>query len=165
MQIADRCVATFHYTLTDDTGAALDSSRDREPLSYLHGSGQIVAGLERALAGRQAGDQLQVVVAPVDGYGEHQEELVQTLSRRTFGGGAELTVGTRFRADTNMGQMTMVVTKIDGDQVTVDANHPLAGTTLHFDVEVMGVRDASAEELLHGHVHGAGGQSHGHPAK
>jgi FKBP-type peptidyl-prolyl cis-trans isomerase SlyD len=160
MQIADRCVAYFHYTLTNDAGDVLDSSDGREPLPYLHGKGNIVVGLEKELAGKQAGDKLTVKVSPEEGYGVRNEELVQKVPRRAFQGVANLEPGMQFQAESNMGPVSVVVTAVTGDMVTVDGNHPLAGETLHFAVEITEVREATVEEVLHGHVHGAGGHHH-----
>jgi FKBP-type peptidyl-prolyl cis-trans isomerase SlyD len=144
MQIAERHVAYFHYTLTNDAGETLDSSAGREPLPYLHGAGNIVQGLEKALAGKKAGDKLTVDVAP----------------KSAFQGVTDLAPGMQFQAESNMGPVSVVVTEISGDNVTVDGNHPLAGETLHFAVEITEVREATTEEVLHGHVHGAGGHHH-----
>ena len=160
MQIADRCVAYFHYTLTNDAGEVLDSSNGRDPLPYLHGKGNIVPGLEKALLGKKTGDKLDVVVAPEEGYGPHVESLVQVVPRSAFQGVANLEPGMQFQAESNMGPVSVVVTSVDGDQVTVDGNHPLAGETLHFAVEITQVREATVEEVMHGHVHGAGGHHH-----
>lgn len=160
MQIAERSVASFHYTLTNDAGDVLDSSEGREPLAYLHGVGNIVPGLEREMAGHVAGDSFRVDVAPEDGYGDYIDELVQVVPRKSFEGVADLAVGMQFQAQTGQGPIAVVVTEIEGDSVTVDGNHPLAGETLHFAVEIVEVRAASAEELQHGHVHGAGGHHH-----
>lgn len=160
MQIEDSRVATFHYTLTDDDGNTVDSSRGKEPLSYLHGSNNIVSGLEQALAGKQVGAALKVDVAPEDGYGLRRDQLVQTVPRSVFGEDTEVKQGMQFRAESNVGEVTVTVTEIEGDQITVDGNHPLAGQTLHFDVEITDVREASEEEVVHGHVHGAGGHAH-----
>lgn len=160
MQIAERSVASFHYTLTNDAGDVLDSSEGREPLAYLHGVGNIVPGLEREMAGHVAGDSFSVDVAPEDGYGNYIDELVQVVPRKSFEGVADLAVGMQFQAQTGQGPIAVVVTEIEGDDVTVDGNHPLAGETLHFAVEIVDVRAASAEELQHGHVHGAGGHHH-----
>ncbi len=160
MQIAERSVASFHYTLTNDAGDVLDSSEGREPLAYLHGVGNIVPGLEREMAGHVAGDSFKVDVAPEDGYGGYIDELVQVVPRKSFEGVADLAVGMQFQAQTGQGPIAVVVTEIEGDNVTVDGNHPLAGETLHFAVEIVEVRAASAEELQHGHVHGAGGHHH-----
>ncbi len=160
MLITDRCAVSIHYTLTDDAGDVLDSSIGREPLTYLHGSGQIVPGLEHALVGRAAGDAFSVDIAPEDGYGPRSESMVQVVPRAAFQGVARLEPGMQFEAGGDQGSLSVVITAIDGDQVTVDGNHPLAGQTLHFDVEVTAVRAASAEEVLHGHVHGTGGHTH-----
>jgi FKBP-type peptidyl-prolyl cis-trans isomerase SlyD len=160
MQIADRCVVSFHYTLTNDAGEILDSSSGREPLAYLHGAGNIVPGLESAMTGRQAGDKFKVAVAPEEGYGVHHEGLVQQVPRDAFAGVDEVQVGMEFHAQGPQGPLAVTVTAVDGDTVTIDGNHPLAGKTLHFDIEVSSVRDASLEETLHGHVHGAGGVEH-----
>ena len=160
MQIAERTVASFHYTLTDDAGAVIDSSSGRDPLSYLHGVGNIVPGLEKAMAGRAAGDKFDVVVAPEEGYGEPNEMLVQTVPREAFQGVDEIEVGMQFQAQTPQGALSVVVSKVEDGMVTVDGNHPLAGQTLHFAIEVVDVREASVEEVLHGHVHGEGGHAH-----
>jgi len=160
MQIAARTVATFHYTLTDDAGKVIDSSSGHDPLAYLHGAGNIVPGLEKALEGRQAGGKFDVVVSPEEGYGEPNEMLIQTVPREAFQGVDELEVGMAFQAQTPQGAISVVVSKIEDGQVTVDGNHPLAGQNLHFAIEVVEVRDASLEELTHGHVHGPGGHHH-----
>jgi FKBP-type peptidyl-prolyl cis-trans isomerase SlyD len=160
MQIADNSVATFHYTLTDDNGQVIDSSEGREPLTYLHGSGQIVPGLEKAMAGRTAGDQFKVEVAPAEGYGVHHAELVQAVPREAFQGVDDIQPGMQFQAHGPQGAVHVTVTKVDGETVHIDGNHPLAGQTLHFDIQVTDVREASAEELAHGHVHGPGGHHH-----
>jgi FKBP-type peptidyl-prolyl cis-trans isomerase SlyD len=160
MQIAERHVAYFHYTLTNDAGETLDSSAGGEPLVYLHGSGNIVAGLEKALAGKKAGDKLKVDVSPEEGYGPRIEALVQVVPKSAFEGVGDLKPGMQFQAESNMGPVSVVVTEITGDNVTVDGNHPLAGETLHFAVEITEVREATTEEVLHGHVHGAGGHHH-----
>ncbi|HEX5755967.1 MAG TPA: peptidylprolyl isomerase [Arenimonas sp.] len=160
MQIAERTVASFHYTLTDDAGTVIDSSRGREPLVYLHGVGNIVPGLEKAMAGRSVGDSFDVVVSPEEGYGVPNEMLIQTVPRAAFQGVDELEVGMQFTAQTGQGALSVVVAKIEGDEVTVDGNHPLAGKNLNFAIEVTEVREASVEEVLHGHVHGAGGHHH-----
>ena len=160
MQIAERCVASFHYTLTSDSGEVLDSSAGRDPLTYLHGAGNIVAGLEKAMAGRKVGDQFNVKVPPAEGYGVQDPALVQVVPRKAFQGVASLAPGMQFRAESERGPMSVVVTKVEGDEVTVDGNHPLAGATLNFAIEITEVREASVEEVLHGHVHGAGGHHH-----
>lgn len=154
-------VVSIHYTLTNDEGEVLDTSRGGEPLAYLHGAGNIVPGLEAALEGRKAGDQLQVTVAPEDGYGDAEEDGVQVAQREDFPADAELEVGMHFIAENEDGEEVPVwIRDIEGDDVTLDFNHPLAGVTLHFDVEVAGVRIATADEVAHGHPHGPGGHAH-----
>jgi FKBP-type peptidyl-prolyl cis-trans isomerase SlyD len=160
MQIAERTVASFNYTLTNDAGEIIDSSEGRSPLAYLHGAGNIVPGLEKEMAGRKAGDRFDVVVAPEEGYGQPNPMLVQTVPRDAFQGVDSIEVGMEFQAQTPQGPLSVVVSKVDADNVTVDGNHPLAGKTLHFAIEVTDVRDASVEELAHGHVHGPGGHHH-----
>jgi FKBP-type peptidyl-prolyl cis-trans isomerase SlyD len=160
MTIKLQSVVAIHYTLTDEDGVEIDSSRGQNPLTYLHGGGNIIPGLERALVGKQAGDKLQVKVAAADAYGEFVEEMVQSVPLSAFGEDAEVTVGMRFRANTGQGELSVVVTSVEADVVTVDGNHPLAGKNLHFDVDVIAVRDATAVELTHGHVHGPGGHNH-----
>ncbi|MGH8630470.1 MAG: FKBP-type peptidyl-prolyl cis-trans isomerase [Burkholderiales bacterium] len=160
MQIAVNCVAYIHYTLKDDAGGVIDSSSGGEPLAYLHGAGNIVPGLEKALEGRSAGDKLSVKVAPQDGYGARDESLVQKLPRRAFQGVRDIRPGMRFHANSGHGAAQVTVTQIQGDMITVDGNHALAGVPLNFAVEITRVREATAEELMHGHVHGPGGHHH-----
>ncbi len=160
MLIEDRRVAQFHYTLTNDQGEVLDSSAGHEPLTYLHGKGNIVPGLEKAMAGKQAGDKLKVSVSPEEGYGLQIPELIQVVPREAFKGVDDIKVGMRFQAETEQGPVMVRVTDVSAETVTVDGNHELAGQTLHFEIEVTSVRDASVEEVLHGHVHGEGGHHH-----
>jgi FKBP-type peptidyl-prolyl cis-trans isomerase SlyD len=160
MEIAERCVANFHYTLTNSQGEVLDSSSGGEPLAYLHGAGNIIPGLEKALLGKKVGDKLDVTVSPAEGYGERNDSLVQTVPRNLFQGVDEIQPGMSFQAQSSQGPMRVVVTAVTDENVTVDGNHPLAGETLHFAVEITAVRDASLEELTHGHVHGPGGHQH-----
>ncbi len=154
MLISDKKVASIHYTLTNDEGDTIDSSQGAEPLTYLQGSGNVIPGLENALVGKQAGDTLEVSIAPEDGYGPVQPELVQQVPRDAFDGVEQVAVGMRFEAQTATGPISVVVAAVEGDQVTVDGNHPLAGKNLNFAVEVVEVREATEEELQHGHVHG-----------
>jgi FKBP-type peptidyl-prolyl cis-trans isomerase SlyD len=160
MQIAESRVVLMHYTLTNTKGDVLDSSRGREPLAYLHGAGNIIPGLERALAGKQDGDKTEVSIEPKDGYGERKPELVQQLPRRVFKGIGNLRVGQRLHAQGPEGPRAITVVAMAGDMVTVDGNHELAGEQLNFDVEITEVRAATAEEMSHGHVHGPGGHHH-----
>ncbi len=156
MVIAPRSVVAIHYTLTDEQGVTLDASAPDQPLVYLQGAGNIIPGLERALLGRSAGDNLAVTVAPADAYGEWDGDMVQQVPRDLFGEDQEIAIGMRFSGNTPQGPITVVVTAIAGDQVTLDGNHPMAGKTLHFDVTVDAVRAATDQELLHGHIHGPG---------
>ena len=157
MQVSKHKVVSIDYTLKADDGRVIDSSQGGTPLSYLHGEGNIIPGLERALEGKAQGEQLQVSVAPADGYGERVDELRQIVSRAEFGD-VDLEVGMQFRASADGdSEMIVEVVEIDGDSVTIDGNHALAGETLHFDVTVQEIRDATSEEIAHGHVHQAGG--------
>ena len=156
MQIAPQAVVTIHYTLTDELGVTLDASTPDQPLVYLHGAGNLIAGLERELLGRRAGDRFAATIAPEEAYGERVADMIQQVPRDLFGEDQEVEVGMRFSGNTPQGPITVVVAAIDGDQVTLDGNHPMAGKTLHFDVTVAAVRPATAQELLHGHVHGPG---------
>lgn len=161
MQIADNAVVAIDYTLRNDEGEVLDSSEGAQPLVYLHGAGNIIPGLEQALVGKQAGDELKAGIEPEDAYGEYSVELVATLNRSMFEGVDELQVGMQFHASAPDGGMQVVTIRdLDGDQVTVDGNHPLAGQRLNFEVKVVSVRAASDEEVAHGHVHGEGGHHH-----
>lgn len=160
MQIADQTVVSFHYTLTDDQGTVIDSSSGREPLTYLHGTGQIVPGLEKVMAGRVAGDQFKVDVVPEEGYGARHPELEQQVPREAFQGVEDIQPGMQFQGRGPQGVINVTVTKVEDGVVHIDGNHPLAGQTLHFDVEVTDVREATADEQQHGHVHGAGGHEH-----
>ncbi|HEX4869402.1 MAG TPA: peptidylprolyl isomerase [Moraxellaceae bacterium] len=160
MQIANDVVASIEYTLTDDKGNVIDSSVGGEPLAYLHGAGNIIPGLESALEGKKVGDSFKVSVAPAEGYGEKDEGLLQVVPRSMFRGVDQVEVGMQFHAQTDYGMQVITVAKVEGDNVTVDGNHPLAGQNLNFDVKVVEVRAATAEELEHGHVHGPGGHHH-----
>ena len=155
-------VVTIHYTLTNEQGEELDSSRveGREPLTYLEGAQNIINGLESALTEKNAGDQVKVTVAPAEGYGEKNEELIQPVPRTAFEGVDTIEPGMQFQAQTEAGQRVFTITAVEGDEVTVDGNHPLAGETLNFAVEVTDVREASDEEKEHGHVHGPEGHDH-----
>jgi FKBP-type peptidyl-prolyl cis-trans isomerase SlyD len=157
MQITDHKVVSFHYTLTNEAGETIDSSIGGEPLPYLHGEENIVPGLELALEGKRVGDKLSVSLDAVDAYGEFDPAMVEIVPAELFDGVDKIEVGMEFEAETPDGEGFMVVriTDIDGDDVTVDGNHPLSGQRLHFEVEVTDVRDATEEELEHGHVHGS----------
>ncbi len=161
MTIATNKAVSIEYTLTNDAGDVIDSSAGGAPLVYLQGAGNIIPGLEKALEGKAVGDELDVTVEPEDAYGEYSAELVSTLSASMFEGVDVLEVGMQFHASAPDGQMQIVTIRdLDGDDVTVDGNHPLAGQRLNFKVKVVAVRDASEEEQAHGHVHGEGGHQH-----
>ena len=160
MEISADKVVLIHYTLKDDAGAVIDSSAGGEPLAYIQGHGNLVSGLEKALEGKPDGSQVAVSVSPEEGYGKHEPGLIQRVPKRTLQGSGEVKKGMQFQARTADGMRLFTVTGVMGDMVTLDGNHPLADKTLHFDVQVVGVRDATTEELEHGHVHGAGGHHH-----
>jgi len=147
------------YTLTDSDGNVLDTSENHGPISYIQGTGNIIPGLETALDGKSEGDKVSVTVEPQDAYGERDEDRVINLKRDQFTGVEKVEPGMQFQATVNNEQQILTVTDIEGDAVTVDANHPLAGMELNFDVEIRNVREATPEELDHGHVHDG---DHGH---
>ena len=152
--IGDNLVVSMHYKLTDDDGNVLDSSEGGDAMSYLHGAGNIIPGLEKALVGKVEKDTLDVKVEPADGYGVVVPELIQTIDKAAFEGVESLEPGMAFEAQGPDGQVQrIIVKKVEGDEVTVDGNHPLAGVTLNFAVEIVSVREATQEEIDHGHVH------------
>jgi FKBP-type peptidyl-prolyl cis-trans isomerase SlyD len=153
-------VVSFHYTLKDAKGNVLESSHNDEPLVFLEGVGQIIPGLESALKGLKKGDKKSVNVSAEDAYGEYEKELVVQVPRASIPK-PDVAVGDRFHADSGQGHsQVVVVTAVTDQHVTVDGNHPLAGQALNFDVEITDVRDASKEEMEHGHAHGPGGHDH-----
>ena len=161
MQIINNAIALIHYTLKDDEGEILDTSEGRDPLAYLHGSGNIIPGLEAELEGKTAGESIEVRVEPADGYGEKRDEMVQTIPLEHMPDGVELKVGMQLQAQTPEGEAQLVtIVGLTNTDVTLDGNHPLAGVALNFAVEVVEVRQATEEELSHGHVHGPGGHEH-----
>ncbi|GAB4248514.1 MAG: peptidylprolyl isomerase [Vicingaceae bacterium] len=162
MKIAKNNVVSIHYTLKDPQGNILDSSEGREPLTYIQGIGQLIPGLENELEGKSKGDKLNAVIEPKDAYGEKSDQMIHTVPLSGFqsSNGEELAVGMQVQVETNNGPAMAVVSDIQGQDVTLDMNHPLAGVTLHFDVEVTDVRAADPSELEHGHVHGPGGHQH-----
>lgn len=161
MQISEKKVASIDYTLKNDAGDVVDTSSGREPLAYLHGANNIIPGLEKALEGKAVGDTVEVTVEPGEAYGDRQDSLVQEVPREAFQGVDEIKEGMQFQAQGPQGPVLVTVKAVADDNVTIDGNHPLAGETLHFSVEVKDVRDATDEEMEHGHVHGAGGVEHG----
>jgi len=156
MKISKDKVAAIHYTLKDNTGKVLDSSDGKEPLYYLHGSGNLILGMEEGLEGKIKGDKFLLKVSPEKGYGVKDNSLTQKVPRSAFGD-QKVEKGMQFQ--TNQGGV-VTVTEIGLDSITVDANHPLAGVELNFDVEIVDVREASKDELSHGHVHGPDGHHH-----
>ena len=160
MQISDSKVVTLNYTLKDDDGNLIDQSQDGQ-FVYLHGAQNIIPGLEIALTDKTKGDKVSVRIEPKEGYGEYNESMIQNVDKAMFDVEQELEVGQQFHAETPDGHMVTVTNKeVKDDEITVDGNHPLAGVHLNFDVEIMDVREASAEEVEHGHVHGPGGHQH-----
>ncbi len=157
MKIEKDKVVSFHYTLTDDENNVLDKSGSDEPLLYLHGAGNIIPGLEKALLDKEVGDKVKTRIEPEEAYGIKQEGMVQTLPKDSFQGVDTIEPGLQFQAAGQNGEPVVVtVTKVEGDQVTIDGNHPLAGVALTFDVEIADIRDATEDEKAHGHIHGAG---------
>lgn len=162
MTITKNKVVLIDYTLKDNTGEVLDTSEGKEPLAYIQGIGNIIVGLEEALDGNAVGDKVATKIAPEKAYGERTDENVHKVPLSGFeaDGDEKLEVGMQVRVETNEGISIADVASIEGEEVTLDLNHPLAGETLHFDVEVMDIREATKEELEHGHDHGPGGHHH-----
>jgi len=159
MQITKNSVVSFHYTLNDADGKTLDSSAGREAFAYIHGGGMIVPGLEEQLEGKKAGDQLQAVVAPEKGYGNIDPQLLHKVPQDRFGD-QKVEPGMQFQAGEQGEMGVFTVMAVEEGHVVLNGNHPLAGVTLHFNVEITHVREATEEELAHGHVHGEGGVHH-----
>jgi FKBP-type peptidyl-prolyl cis-trans isomerase SlyD len=160
MQIVKNSVVSFDYTLKDPDGNLIDSSEGNEPLSYIQGLGHIIPGLERAMDGKQSGDQFQITIPPEDAYGQYDEELVQTIPKKHFEQNVEIVPGMQFTAEREGQHYTITVIEVQKEDIIVDGNHPLAGIELNFDVNIKEVREATSEELSHGHVHGPGGHHH-----
>ena len=160
MKAANGMVVSMHYTLTDDSGDVLDSSHGGQPFTYLHGHGNVVPGLEKSLEGAAMGHKSKVTVAPTEGYGEKNPEAIFEAPKEHFPPDMKLEIGARVYADGPNGPLTLTVVKLTDSGALLDANHPLAGKTLHFDVEILQIRNATPEELTHGHVHGEGGHHH-----
>lgn len=152
MKIDNECVVSFHFTLKNDEGKILSSSEGQDPLSYLHGAGNMVPGLEKEMAGKTINDKFSVSITPAEGYGEYNDDLIQKFSRDMFEGTDKIEVGMSFHTQTEHGKQAVSVIGFDENTVTVDGNHPLAGAVLHFDLEVTGVREATDEEIEHGRV-------------
>lgn len=159
MKIEKDRVVRFHYTVSEAGQEPLESSKEREPLAILAGHGNIIPGLDKALDGRVAGDRFGVDVAAADAYGERRDGLSQRVPKKHFGAD-KLAPGMQVVLNTNFGPRAVTIEKVGMSVVDVDLNHPMAGKDLHFDVEIVDVREASKEELEHGHVHGDGGHAH-----
>ncbi|MDG1688942.1 MAG: peptidylprolyl isomerase [Gammaproteobacteria bacterium] len=158
MKVAQNAVVVIDYTLKDNAGEVIDSSEGAGPLAYLHGAGNIVEGLEEALEGQEAGAEVHASIEPAKAYGERHEDMKQDVPKELFGGVENIEQGMQFQSETEQGPVLVTVVQVTDEMVTVDGNHPLAGVHLNFDVTVREVREATAEELEHGHVHGEGGQ-------
>ncbi|CDH01183.1 peptidylprolyl isomerase [Xenorhabdus bovienii] len=157
MKVAQDLVVSLAYQVRTEEGVLVDESPVSAPLDYLHGRGSLISGLEKAVEGREAGERFDVSVEANDAYGQYDENLVQRVPKDVFVGVDELQVGMRFLADTDMGPVPVEITALEGDEVVVDGNHMLAGQNLKFNVEIVAIREATEEELAHGHVHGQGG--------
>ena len=161
MQIAEHTIVRFHYAPADEAGQPIESSREREPMAILYGAGNVIPGIEKAIEGRRAGERLQVTVPPAEGYGERREGLTQRVPKKFFNEARKLRPGDSTVLGSNQGPRVVTVLKIGETVIDVDLNHPMAGRTLCFDIEIMEVREASAEEIAHGHAHEPGGHAHG----
>lgn len=161
MNIAKETVVSMNYTLKDDQGQVLDSSSDGNPLVYLHGVGQLIPGLEQALEGKAKGEKVNVSIPPEQAYGQRHDQMIQAVPKSEFEEADKIQVGMQFEAQTDGGPIIFTVVNIEENEFIMDGNHPLAGMTLHFDVEVTDIRVATAEEISHGHVHGPDGVDHG----
>jgi len=160
MKISTNKVVVLHYAVSDSEDTLIDSSYDHSPLSVIQGTGYLIPGLEDALTDHVMGDKFEVAVSADQAYGQRHDGYVQTVPKDMFGSVEDLAVGAQLRATTDDGEQTVIVIDMTEDEITVDGNHPLAGIDLKFDVEILEVRDATADELAHGHVHGEGGCGH-----
>ncbi len=160
MQVSENTVVAIEYTLKNDAGDVLDSSVGHAPLTYLHGHHNIISGLENAMLGKHVGDSFTVTIAPEEAYGLRDESMTQVVPRHLFQGVDEIVPGMKFHAEAEHGVNVVTVIEVKGDQVHLDANHELAGETLHFDVVVKAIRAATDEEIEHGHAHGPDGHHH-----
>jgi len=166
MNITTNKIASLAYTLKNDDGEILDKADENTPFLYMHGTGGIIKGLENALNEKSVNDSFSLTVAPDEAYGERDDKLIESVPRAMFEGipDEEMVAGAQFHAQTPQGTQVITVASIDGDTINIDANHPLAGQTLHFDVAVLDIRDATEEEIAHGHPHTPGGcGSHAEP--
>lgn len=159
MKITQNKVASLSYTLKNDDGEILDKADEGSPFLYMHGTGGIIKGLEKALDDKAVDEAFNVIIAPEDAYGERDDKLVEAVPRNMFEGipDENMVAGAQFQAQTAQGTQVITIASVEGDTVNIDANHPLAGQTLHFDVAVLDIRDATEEEIAHGHPHAPGG--------
>jgi len=162
MKISENKVVVLHYAVSDSDDTLIDSSYDHKPLSIIHGTGYLIPGLEDALVDHVVGDKFEVAVSAENAYGDRHDEFVQTVPKSMFDSVEDLAVGSQLRATTDDGEQTVIVIDVTDEEITVDGNHPLAGIDLKFDVDILEVRDATEDELTHGHVHGEGGCGHEH---
>jgi len=164
MNITTNKIASLAYTLKNDDGEILDKADENNPFLYMHGTGGIIKGLENALNEKSVNDSFSLIVAPDEAYGERDDKLTESVPRTMFEGipDEEMVAGAQFHAQTAQGTQVITIASIDGDMINIDANHPLAGETLHFDVTVLDIRDATEEEIAHGHPHASGGCGHDH---
>lgn len=160
MKIENNSVVRFHYNVTEEGDAEVENSRIGDPVAILIGHKNIIPGVETALIGHEASDTFAVTVSPEEGYGLRRDGMTQRLSKKLFPKNATLQPGAQIVLKTDHGPRMVTVQKVGMTVVDVDLNHPLAGKTLHFDIEVVDVREGSAEEIAHGHVHGDGGHAH-----
>jgi FKBP-type peptidyl-prolyl cis-trans isomerase SlyD len=162
MKISENKVVVLHYAVSDSEDTLIDSSYDHSPLSIIQGTGYLIPGLEDALIDHVVGDKFEVAVTAENAYGDRHDEFVQTVPKSMFESVEDLAVGSQLRATTDDGEQTVIVLDVTDDEITVDGNHPLAGIDLKFEVDILEVRDATEDELKHGHVHGEGGCGHSH---
>ncbi|MDA3810889.1 MAG: peptidylprolyl isomerase [Spirochaetaceae bacterium] len=160
MIIKEKSVVSMHYKLTDESGQLLDASKE-QPLSYIQGTNSLIPGLEKELEGKTIGDQVITTIPPEEAYGPVMPQLISNLPISTFKGVEKIDIGMEFEASNdNDEKMIVRVDAVNDDEVTINGNHPLAGKALSFDIKIVDVREASEEELSHGHAHGAGGHQH-----
>ena len=164
MEISKNKIASLSYTLKNDDGQILDQADKENPFLYMHGTGGIIKGLESALENKKVDENFNVIISPEDAYGEHDPALTEAVPRTMFEGISDenLVAGAQFHAQTAQGTQIITIADVEGDMVKIDANHPLAGQTLHFEVAVLDIRDASEDEIAHGHPHMPGGCGHDH---
>ncbi len=154
VKVVKNSVVTINYTLTNNNGEVLDSSKANGPLAYLHGHDNIIPGLEKEMEGKTKGDKFKTTILPKDGYGDIRSDMVQNVPKSQFEEGEKLEIGMQFQVQAGEETLIVAIKEINDDTVTLDGNHPLAGQTLHFEVEINEIREATKDELEHGHIHG-----------